>query len=175
MKTLLLDTETTDLVKNRLMPLDRQPRIIEFFGLSFDGDQEVKAIHRLINPGKRLTEEIIRITGIKDSDLIDKKPFADFANELAATIEEHDECVAHNMSFDRAMIDIEFKRMARIVRWPKLICTVEATEFIKGHRLNLMSLHEYLFGEPFTGAHRAETDVRAMARCFFELRKREIV
>jgi len=49
---------------------------------------------------------------------------------------------------------------------------VQETEWIKGHRLSLSALHEELFGEPFSGAHRARVDVDALTRCFNELRQR---
>ena len=56
--------------------------------------------------------------------------------------------------------------------WPRLCCTVENTEWLHGHRLSLSALHEELFGEPFSGAHRARTDVAALTRCYLELVKR---
>ena len=39
----------------------------------------------------------------------------------------------------------------------------------------LTELHEFLFGESFTGAHDALTDVKATARCFWELYKRRLI
>jgi DNA polymerase III epsilon subunit-like protein len=90
---------------------------------------------------------------------------------LKKFIEGHDEVVAHNLSYDKSMVDCEMKRAGLTVDWPELICTVEATEHIKGHRLNLTSLHELLMGEAFSGAHRAEADVRALANCFRALRE----
>jgi len=90
-------------------------------------------------------------------------------------IEVHDEIVAHNMSYDKAVIDFEMKRLGKKIRWPDLICTVESTEYMKGHRMNLATLHEFLFGEPFAGAHRAENDVRATTRCFLQLREMGVV
>lgn len=43
-------------------------------------------------------------------------------------------------------------------KWPKLI-----------------ELHEKLFGETFVDAHDARVDVKACARCFFELKKRNVL
>ena len=39
----------------------------------------------------------------------------------------------------------------------------------------LQELHSTLFNESFDGAHDALSDVRACARCFFELKFRKIV
>jgi len=176
MRTLVLDTETTALIKNKLQPLDRQPRIIEFFALSLDSaGEELDTFSYLFNPGIKIDEKITEITGIKQEMLDDQKPFSSIAQHILEVIEVHDEIVAHNMSYDKAVIDFEMKRLGKKVRWPELICTVESTEYMKGHRMNLRSLHEFLFGEPFENAHRAENDVRATAKCFLELRKMGVV
>jgi len=55
MRTLVLDTETTALIKNKLQPLDRQPRIIEFFALSLDSaGEELDTFSYLFNPGIKM-------------------------------------------------------------------------------------------------------------------------
>ena len=166
MRTLIFDTETTGLVQTSLTPIDKQPEIIEFYSI----DQEQSSKHFLIKPKKQISEEITRITGIKNDDLRDKPPFEKVAQEIKAAIESAEEIVAHNLSFDKKIIDIEMERCGLKVAWPNLICTVEQTEFIKGHRLTLGALYEHLFNEKFDGAHRAENDVKALARCFWRLR-----
>lgn len=175
MKTLVFDTETTGLIKNKLQPLDRQPQVIEFFGLSLEDGEEKAALSQLFNPNKPLEEIITKITGITDKNLSTAPNFSEHAAKIKEFIESHDEIVAHNLSFDRSIVDFEMARCKLKIEWPKLICTVEATHYMLGHRLNLSKLHELLFGEAFEGAHRAEIDVRALARCFNELRKMEIV
>lgn len=99
------------------------------------------------------------------------------AFRVASLISQADEVVAHNLSFDLAVVNTEFARITKEpVPWPEArICTVEATEWLKGFRLSLSALHELLFGEPFKGAHRAKVDVQALARCFFELRQKGYV
>jgi DNA polymerase III epsilon subunit-like protein len=175
-RTLIFDTETTDLIKNKLQPLERQPHIIEFFGLSMDAEgHECNSLGQLFDPGIPLSDVTQRITGIKPEDLRGKPNFAANAAEIKKFIEGHDEVVAHNLSYDKAMVDFEMKRAGIEVEWPELICTVEATEHIKGYRLNLTSLHELLMGEAFSGAHRAEADVRALANCFRALRETGVV
>lgn len=174
MKTLIFDTETTGLIRNSLIPLERQPKIIEFFGMTIDENfMEISNFTRLYNPGFSLDPEIVRITGITDEMLVDVPALnAERFTELKQFIEGHDEVVAHNLRFDRDMISLEMRRAEASLVWPKQICTVEATIHYKGFRLNLRALHSLLFEEEFAGAHRAEADVRALARCFIELRKR---
>jgi len=171
-KTLIFDTETSDLIGNSLLPIDKLPRIIELFGLSLDENcEEVGAYHFLFDPGIKITEEITRITSITNEMVKGKPRFSESSEAIRDLIMDHEEVVAHNLSFDRQMVDIEMKRCGLEVDWPILICTVEQSEFYRGHRLNLQALHELLFGEGFPNAHRAENDVRALARCFIKMRQ----
>jgi DNA polymerase III epsilon subunit-like protein len=171
MITLVFDTETTDLIKNKLLPLERQPHIIEFYGMSLDPEgNEIGTYHYLFKPPGKLSDDVKRITNITDEMLADAPPFASAAAEIKALIEKHEEVVAHNLSYDMGVVDFEMKRAGLTVEWPIPTCTVEGTEHLKGFRLNLSALHELLFGEKFDGAHRAENDVMALANCFRQLR-----
>ena len=175
MKALLVDTETTGLIDNHLIPIDKQPRIIEFYGCLADLEtgEILSELELLIKPPSPLTEEITRITGITDELLADAQPFANHAARIKECLETAPCIMAHNASFDVEMIDIEFERMGQKVAWPRVICTVEQTLHLSGFRLNLAGLHTHLFGEGFPAAHRARNDVMAMFRCCCELYKRE--
>lgn len=175
MKGFLFDTETTGLVKNSLVALDQQPRVIEFFGHLVDsGSGEVlEEIEFFCDPGVPLDHVITKITGIKPEQIAGQPPFKTHAGRIASAIGNADAVVAHNLSFDMALVSMEFKRCDQPLTWPRRkICTVEETEWLRSHRLNLNMLHEELFGKPFSGAHRARTDVEAMTRCWLELCKR---
>lgn len=172
---MILDTETTGLVENLTTRADRQPEIIEICGIDIDpftGDIR-KELDILIKPVFPITDEIVRMNGITNEMVAQAPSFKEVATEIRDIIEASDIVVAHNAAFDRDMIDLEYKKlgMSKIV-WPHLICSVEATIHLTGFRLNLQGLHEYLFKEKFSGAHRARADVVALARCVVELRKR---
>jgi DNA polymerase III epsilon subunit-like protein len=172
MKAFIFDTETTGLVKNSLVPLEQQPRIIEFFGHTVDSvsGEVLSEIEFFCDPGIEIEPVITRITGIKPEDLRGQKPFSHYAQQVSDMIGEADAAVAHNLSFDMSLVGFEMQRISKPMTWPdRLICTVEQTEWIKSHRLSLTALHEELFGEPFAGAHRARVDVGALTRCFLEL------
>jgi DNA polymerase III epsilon subunit-like protein len=174
MKVMLFDTETTGLIKNSALPLEVQPSVIEFFGLScVQEGKEIKEVGKwesLFKYAKPLPEIIVKMTGIRDDDLVSAPFFKSKANDVAAFIEAHDRVVAHNLSFDMDMMTNEFRRINGHITWPKdRLCTVEATEHLKGHRISLTDIHIHLFGEAFPKAHRAETDVRAMYRCYVRL------
>ena len=175
------DTETDSLIENSARRLDKQPRIIELFALQMkqDGDggaasfSEIGTYNQLFAYPRKLSEEVMKITGLTDDDLAGKPAFAAKASEVAAFLTSGDRVVAHNLSYDKAVVEAELARLEKTISWPELLCTVEATEHLKGYRLSLTALHEYLFGEAFASAHRAENDVRAMADCYMELVRRE--
>lgn len=177
MKAILFDTETTDLMPNSVIALEHRPHIIEFYAmeLTMAGDgtwHKTGELEFFCKPPVPISEEITRITGIKPDDVRGAKRFREHADAVAAFFAGKDMAVAHNLSYDHAVVNTEFERLDRDMEWPtEKLCTVEATEHLKGYRLSLSALHEELFGEPFTGAHRARVDVEAMGRCFMELWK----
>lgn len=177
MRTLLFDTETTDLLPNSLLPVNQQPRVIEFFGHVIEEDGTVvKDLEFRCNPGIKLDPKISKITGIVDADLVNQPPFGMNTNLIQQLFGMADRVAAHNLSYDYAVMNIEFDRLDKKLIWPAIkVCTVEETEFIKGHRLKLSDLHMELFGEGFTGAHRAREDVWALTRCWLKLAEMEFV
>lgn len=177
MKAIILDTETTGLMRSGLLPLKSQPEIIEFYMARVDlvsGAIEAE-FDSFFKPEGPITEEITKITSIT-SQLVEAAPkFAERADEIEAFIRSAPLDIAHNMAYDSEVIDLEFKRLGREIDWPRKLCTVESTINVKGYRLSLLNLHEYLFGEGFTGAHRAKIDTQALIRCCVELYKREMI
>jgi len=99
--------------------------------------------------------------------------------------------VAHNLWFDANVIVAEFKRCHvddGHFLYSAGYCTMEGTtdlcklpfesdthpdSMYKWPKLS--ELHEFLFGCAFEGAHDALNDVRATARCFWELVKRGLI
>lgn len=179
MKALLFDTETTGLVDTRAKDISLQPQVIEFYGCILDMETfEVSdEFEFLANPGKPLPDIIKKITGINDDMLRNEKPFSANYEGLQAFFKKAEIAAAHNLSFDRQLINFEAQRMTKIFHWPaRMVCTVEATEHVKGHRLSMSKMYEHLFpGETFPGAHRAKADVMALKRCFIELVKQGLV
>lgn len=176
MKTFIFDTETTGLIKNSGLSLDKQPKIIEFYGELVDDQtgEVLEEVEFLANPGFNLEEIITKITGLTDADLACERPFSYNAEKVINVMRKAEEVVAHNLAFDLQLVNFEMRRIGVDLNfWPeKRTCTVEKTEHLKGHRLRLTDLHHLLFGEPFDGAHRARQDVKALTRCFLELRSK---
>lgn len=177
MKAFLFDTETTGLISNRKLKLKQQPHVIEFYGCFADlkKGKVISEYNTFIKPPdpSLVTPEITRITGITyDEHLKDAPAFSEVVGDIFGRVQKAPILIAHNLSFDKEMLDIEAERLEKKIKWPKkLLCTVEQTINIKGFRLNLSGLHEHLFGEPFAGAHRAKIDTAALMRCCVKLVK----
>lgn len=173
----ILDTETTGLLDNRTLKIEKLPEVIEFFAGVADlkTGKVSKKFTSLIKPKNKIPEEVIHITGLTDELVKDAPRFAEVADQIQEIIEGSRFIIAHNASYDREMLDIEFERLGRKLAWPRCICTVEQTIHIKGYRFSQTELHQYLFDEPFPDAHRAEPDTMALIRCCVELHKRGIL
>jgi len=174
MIAVLFDTETTGLIDNHVVKLKDQAHVIEFYGCKADLEtgEVLEEVDHLIKPPIAIPKEIVEITGITDEMVADAPTFGEICPIIIQLIESARVLVAHNLSFDAEIIDIECERRRQRVNWPKKICTVEATEWVRGYRLNLSALHELLIGEKFDGAHRAKADVMALLRCCVEMKTR---
>lgn len=176
MKHLLFDTETTGLIDNSGRPIHKQPHVIEFFGMILDDEKEFEEISNLtvlVKPPITIPEIVTKITTITNEMVSEERTFQQAQPIISEFIGSADVIVAHNLKYDLQVLGFEFQRLNIEPVFPRRqICTVKATEHLKGFRLKLANLHEHLFGEGFPDAHRAEPDVRAMARCYVELKKR---
>lgn len=179
----IFDNETSGLVENRTLRLEKLPYVTEFYACDVDlsTGEILREYDTLIKPVDakgnqvKLEAKITKITGITDEMLKDALPFKEHSEKIKAFLTRTDLVIAHNLSFDKDMIEIELDRLGEKIVWPRGLCTVEQTVGIKGHRLSLSLLHQELFGEPFAGSHRAKADVAALTRCCVELRKREMI
>lgn len=176
----VIDTETTGLIESHLSRLEFQPHVIQFCATVVDlDDGSVKESYdHLIRPPKMelVTEKITEITRITHDMLRDKPQFAEVADEIFSVIASTPATLAHNLAFDRAMIDLEATRLKQVVRWPtRKICTVEQSVHILGYNADLTKLHEHLFGTAFAGAHSARADVDALVRCAVEMRRMDML
>lgn len=175
MKVCFFDTETTDLIRNSAIPLEKQPHILELFMLLVDDEtgEELDVFSSLFQYDGQIAPIITKITGITQQTLAGAPKISDKLEEIQTFIGKSERIVAHNASFDKQMIEFAFLRGNTKVVWPpETVCTVEATEHLKGHRLNLTALHTLLFGEAFDGSHRAESDVRATKNCYMALKSK---
>jgi DNA polymerase III alpha subunit (gram-positive type) len=173
MIALLFDNETTDLIPNRTLKLDKQPEIWEFYGCiaNLATGEIIEELDLLIKPRREvdLKSKASKVTGFT-RELVENAPhFIDVAPRIKILLEKAPIAIAHNLSFDRDVLEIEFERIGEKINWPECLCTVEQTVYLKGYRLSMTQLYEILFNEKFEGAHRAKVDVMAMLRCCTKL------
>jgi len=92
-----------------------------------------------------------------------------------------DVAVAHNVDFDKKMIEAEYHRLNWGYFYPDTsVCTMKSTtdlcklpgKYSSYKWPKLEELHEFLFGHKFEDAHDAMVDIEATIRCFKELKKR---
>lgn len=176
MKIIVLDTETTGLIKPIPTDVKFQPFMTEIYACALDENFEFLGEYEtLVKPPIPISAEITKITGITDEKLKDAPSFSMIYSDLYDFIKGTDIVVGQNIEFDINVIYYELMRhdFDKKFCWPKRhVCTIESSYHYKNKRLNLQKLHEFLFGEGFKDAHRAKVDVMATVRCFIELVKR---
>jgi DNA polymerase-3 subunit epsilon len=108
-REIAFDTETTGL------HTAQGDRIIEIGAVELINHIPTgKTFRRRINPGRPVSADTIRITGITDADLKDCPPFEhpDIVEAFLAFVGEA-QLVAHNASFDREFLNSELIRCGR--------------------------------------------------------------
>jgi len=105
MRLVMLDTETTGLSPAR------GDRMVEIgcVEVSSRHIQRDNSFHHLINPGRPIPEEVVRIHGISDADVAGKPSFGDIAGEFLEFIEGAT-LVIHNAAFDLGFIMHELQQ-----------------------------------------------------------------
>lgn len=108
-REIAFDTETTGL------EWDKDDRIIELGAVELINHVATgKTFQTYINPGRPVSEDTIRITGITDADLADKPGFED-PSIVDAFLEFVGDAtlVAHNAKFDRGFLNMELQRCGK--------------------------------------------------------------
>lgn len=189
MKIIVFDTETTG-IPSQQSQLELQPYICQFAAVLCECDvasgviTEYKALNHLIKPPVAIEYEAVAIHGITNKVIEDKPPFSTYADEILEAFREADVAVAHNISFDKLVLECELKRLGKNGDFlpAQIFDTMEKSVDLcqlpgnKGRFKSprLQELHNFLLGEKFEGAHDALADVRATLRCLVELMKRGI-
>lgn len=137
-------------------------RITEIAIYVTDGKKLVKSFSSLVNPQRKITPFVVKLTGITDEMVSDAPLFADVAQEVLDMTED---CifVAHNIGFDYSMVKREFKRIGIAFRRPNA-CTVQLSQrvFKNQPSYSLGNLTKNL-GIELNNRHRAFGDAEATA------------
>lgn len=187
---LFFDTETSGLPKSWKAPpsdLDNWPRAVQVGWILCKPDGTVEEEHDyIVRPdGWTIPDAAASVHGITtERALAEGVAGEEVLRGFAAALGRAQTVVAHNLDFDRSVVQAELIRAgisADGVR-PALVCTMkQSTDFcaIPGQFGNkwptLAELHERLFEEPVVDAHSALADARACMRCFFRLRELDVL
>lgn len=187
---LFFDTETTGTPKNYKAPatdLNNWPRVIQLAWVFYDTEEkQIASSCLLIRPrGWEIPKEKFWI----DNGFSTEKSLAEGVRIETAldgfinAVNSANLLIAHNLQFDLPIMQAEMIRAGMAAQnKPKRFCTMQASTNIcklpgqYGFKWpKLEELHKYLFGESFDGAHDALEDVRATARCFFEMKRKGLI
>jgi DNA polymerase III subunit epsilon len=184
------DTETTGIPRRWNAPLSdlaNWPRVVQLAWVCCSPEGETTAFHEtIIRPeGYQIPSDAARIHGITTERAHQQgRELLQVLHEFAAILEKARALVAHNISFDAAVLGAEFVRANLenpIASRPQICTMLVATDYCRlpGSRgfkwPRLHELHSKLFGVPHQDSHQALADVEACRRCFFELRRLGII
>lgn len=187
---LFFDTETTGLPKSWNAPakdVDNWPRLVQLAWELHDRDGNTIATgNEIVRPnGFLIPAESARVHGItQERALAEGVPLEAVLERFTGALAQAHTLVAHNMSFDEKIVGAEFYRIGaddRIAPKPKICTMLASVDFCaidgpRGYKWpKLAELHRTLFDADFAEAHNAAADIRATARCFWELGRRGVI
>lgn len=173
-KKIIFDTETTGLLKPRAAPLEVQPYITEIYAVKIDEEfQILDELNTYVRIPVPVSKKITQITGITDEDLKDAPTFLKLTQEIAEFFADSTEMIAHNLPFDKSMLQYQFDRAKKTIVFPiKQTCTIQKSMCLEGRRLSLSNLHQKMTGKPLINAHRAKNDVHGLVRVYHKMLER---
>lgn len=176
---LFFDTETTGLPPGG----DRVHMCQLAWILQSDGGKNHGHGNFIIKPdGWTIPNEVAQIHGITtERALAEGTPVGEVLSIFVACCYLPVWLVAHNMQFDRSILQAEFARLGweDALHGKGAFCTMQSSVDLCGLKRRdgkpkwpkLEELHRHLFGCGFEGAHDALNDIKATAKCFWELRR----
>lgn len=191
---LIFDTETTGLPKNFQAPitdLANWPRMVQIAWAVFDaeGRNWLKKSYVIYPDGYIISDEVAKIHRVtQERAMMEGEPLKKVLQEFIEDLSRVDFLIAHNISFDEKIVGSEIIRqemndVVEVLLGAEKICTMKSTvNFCKipnsrgGYKWpNLTELHNKLFQTGFEEAHDALVDVMACAKCFFELKRKDVI
>jgi len=200
---LFFDTETTDLPKFKL-PLNHQtqPKILQIAALLISTEgEEITSYCEYVQIGDApINKYALAAHGISSEKANNEGvlPEEAFERFYEMSFNSSDALACHNFNFDIQLIKYlahqispyyddptePLIKLDEILELPYYCTMAKTTSYCKlpfpsgrkGFKFpKLEELHRLLFNEDFEGAHDALADVRATARCYYELKSRGIM
>jgi DNA polymerase-3 subunit epsilon len=143
----------------------KSSKITEVAIYKHDGEKIIDEYSTLINPGIKIPEFIVRLTGINNA-MVENSPI--FSEVAAEIVDFTADCVfvAHNVGFDYGVLRAEFKKIGIDYRRPHL-CTVRSSRhIIPGYDSYSLGRLSDSLGIEIQDRHRAGGDALATAKLF---------
>ena len=159
----IIDTETSGGKFN-------EEKIIEIAIIIYDGKNIIDTFTTLIRPNVKVDYFVQKLTGIKNSDLVDKKTFKDYA-KLISNLVSNKIIVGHNVEYDYRILKNELES-CNIKFSSDTICTIKMSKkkYNDLKYYNLSYLCRY-FNIELKNHHRAYDDALATLELFKILNK----
>lgn len=158
----VFDIETTGLNKEKC-------KIIEIGAVKIRNREIVDRYSTFIDPGEKLSDEIVDLTNITDDMLEGQRPIETVLPEFLDFVGD-DVLVAHNASFDTGFVRIKAEELGIEYRKNTILDTLELSRTLlkelKKHKLDVVAKH---LGVSLEGHHRAVNDADATAEIFLKL------
>ncbi|HYF06521.1 MAG TPA: 3'-5' exonuclease [Acetobacteraceae bacterium] len=167
-----VDTETTGFAVGGV-----QPRIVSMAWIVADCVDQPRAVRgAIVRPeGFTIPRDATRVHGITTARARrEGRPLPEVLAAFEADLAGFGvrALVAHNLAYDRPVIEAEYARLGRACPIAALegLCTMHAARRASPwESASLGAVHARLFGAAVADAHQAEADVAACARIFFAL------
>lgn len=188
---LFFDTETTGLPRDYKAPASDSgnwPRLVQIAWSWYDAEGNPwESYSYIVKPnGFIIPEEVARIHRVtQERAEAEGEDLEKVLQHFSEEVKKAEFLIAHNIDFDDKIVSAELYRlnMSSPLENVKKIDTMKSSvdfcripnNYGRYKWPNLDELHRCLFDVGFPDAHDALIDVNACAKCFFELKNRNVI
>ena len=196
MKILVFDTETTGLPEYKFRKRKRirvMPHMLQLAWVVYDviENKLLRKCDRIVRlPDNMIVPpESVAIHNITQDMMLEQgKSLRDVLVEFVSDLKQCDYLVAHNIPFDKEVLQTEFNRIGMInhfdvlksslveyctMRESKELCNIQTIDYVNGGTRikfpKLIELHRKLFRHNVEDLHNALHDVYVCLRCFYKM------
>lgn len=187
---LFFDTETTGVPRDYKAPVSNSqnwPRLVQLAWIVTDEDgNRLSSGNDIIKPdGFVIPSDAVKVHGITTAKALQEgKPLRNVLESFMGEAKQAKFFVGHNISFDQKIVGAELCRLGIMdtISTKEGLCTMKAgIDYCKipgfyGYKYpKLQELYKKLFGVEFKDAHNAMSDIEATEKCFWALRKKNLI
>lgn len=161
----VFDLETTGLSP------DYGDRITEIGAVKLCGNKLCGIFQTLVNPGRKIPEKIVEITGITN-EMVADKPTISQVLPLFVEFAGNDVLVAHNAKFDTSFLRYELKECGINKNFETYCTLLNSRKEVKtSANFKLSTLKNHFNLKPVGAMHRALSDAYVTAQLYLKLTK----